>query len=354
MTPVLVRVHLRIDRRRPASWLAAATAAVAVAVAWLMMQPPADAGLRVAAAVVAGAVTAVMAIGDPPRGLSGPVGAWVWLRAAWPLAAAVAATVACVAAGPVDAGAVVVPSALFCLAVGATAESVRASVWAGVTPADAVSMPLAVAGAAAAAAMAAAQASGCGDVACGAAVLMTWLACTAALAGWRRQRGPAAWPDSVGAAGLFACGPEGRLLAGIAMVTTLAGMVGWLFLAADAGGWYRLLVAGWFTAAAVPQATLAAAEVERRGRPAVAWATLLGWPLVVAAMLAPNSAVAVDRLVSGGGLASAAVALSLLTVGFRRAGASQETTLAVGLAVALFAVRWLCSFSPVHDATVLP
>lgn len=340
MTSGLVRVHLRIDRRRPASWLAAATAAAAVA--WLMMQPPTDAGLRVAAAVVAGAVAAAMAIGDPPRGISGPVSAWVWLRAAWPLAAAIAATVACVAAGPVAGGGPVVPSALLCLAVGATAESVRASVRAGATPADAVSMPLAVAGAAAAAAIAAAQASGCGDAACAAAVLITWLACTAALAGWRRQRGPAAWPDSAGAAGLFACGPEGRLLAGIAMVTALAGMVGWLFLAANAGGWYRLLVAGWFTAAAVPQATLAAAEVERRGRPAVAWATLLGWPLVVAAVLAPNSVAAVDRIVSGGGLAAAAVALSLLTAGFRRAGASRETALAVGLAVALFAVVGLC------------
>jgi hypothetical protein len=106
-------------------------------------------------------------------------------------------------------------------------------------------------------------------------------------------------------------------------------------LEADAAGWYRLLAAAWFTAAAVPQTTLAAAEVERRGRPAAAWATLLGWPLVVAAVLAPNSAAAVERLVSVGGLATSAVALTLLSAGLRRAGASRETALAVALAAAM-------------------
>jgi hypothetical protein len=340
MRPDVARVQLRIDRRRPASWLAAATAAAAVA--WLMTQPPADAGLRVAGAVVAGAVVAVMAIGDPPRGISGTASDWVWLRAAWALAAAVTATVAYGAAVPLAGGAAVVPSALLWCAVGATAHAVWVSVRAGATPADAVSMPLAGAGAAAAAAIAAARAGSGGDFACVAAALLTWLACAAALAGWRRQLGPAAWHDSAGAVGLFACGPEGRLLASIAMVTALAGMVGWLFLAGDAGGWYRLLAAGWCAAAAVPQATLAAAEVERRGRPAVAWATLLGWPLVVAAVLAPNSAAAVERLVTLGGLAASAVFLILLTVGLRRGGASRETALAIALAAALLAVRWLC------------
>ena len=332
MTPAVVGVHLRIDRRRPASWLAAATAATAAV--WLMMQPPSAAGLRVAAAVMAGAVAAVMAIGDPPRGLYGPIRDWVWLRAAWPLAAAVAATAASVAAFPVTGGQAVVPSALFCLAVGATAESVRASVRVGATPADAVSMPLAFAGAAAAAAIAAARAGG-GDAACGGVVLLTWLACSAAVAAWRQQRGPAAWTGSAGAVGLFACGPEGRLLAGIAMATSLAGMVSWLFLAADAVGWYRQFAAVWFMAAAVPQATLAPAEVERRGRPAAAWATLLGWPLVVAAVLAPSPAAAVERVVSVGGLAAAAVVFTLLTAGLRRVGASRETALAVALAAAL-------------------
>ncbi|MEY3205102.1 MAG: hypothetical protein RLZZ21_1433 [Planctomycetota bacterium] len=333
MTPAVVGVHLRIDRRRPASWLALATAATAVV--WLVMQPPSGAGLRVAAAVMAGTVAAVMAIGEVPRGLYGPVRDWVWLRAAWPLAAAVAATAACVAAFPVAGGQAVVSSALFCLAVGATAESVRASVRAGATPADAVSMPLAVAAAAAAAAIATARAGGGGDAACGGAVLLTWLACSAVLAAWRRQRGPTPWTGSAGTVGLFGCGPEGRLLAGVAMATALAGMVGWLFLAADAAGWYRLLAAVWFMVAAVPQATLAAAEVERRGRPAAVWAALLGWPLVVAAVLAPSPAAAVERVVSIGGLAAAAVVLTLLAAGLRRVGAGRETALAVALAAAL-------------------
>jgi hypothetical protein len=339
MRPDVARVQLRIDRRRPASWLAAATAAAVVA--WLMTQPPADAGLRVAGAVVAGAVVAVMAIGDPPRGISGPASDWVWLRAAWPLAGAVTATAASVAAVPVAGGAAVVPSALLWCAVGATAHAVWVSVRAGATPADAVSMPLAGAGGAAAAAIATARAGGGGEAACGGAVLLTWLACSVALAAWR-QRGPAGWNGSVGTMGLFACGPEGRLLAGIAMSTALAGMVGWLFLAADASGWYRLLAAGWFAAAAVPQATLTAAEVERRGRPAVAWATLLGWPLVVAAVLAPNSAATVERLGTLGGLAASAVVLTLLVVGLRRVGASRETALALSLAAALCALVGLC------------
>ena len=339
MTPELVGVHLRIDRRRPASWLAAAMAAVAVA--WLIVRAPADAGLRVAGAVVAGAVVAVMAIGDPPRGLYGPGRDWVWLRGAWPLAAAVAASAACAAAGRASGSEAVFPSALLCLAVGATSESVWVGTRAGATPADAVSMPLAIAAAAAAAAIAAARAGGAGDAACCAAALLTWLACSAALAGWR-QSGSAAWPGSAGAVGPFACGAEGRLLAGIAMATALAGMVGWLFLDADAAGWYRLLAAAWFAAAAVPQATLTAAEVERRGRSAAAWAALLGWPLVVAAVLAPRPAAAIERFVSVGGLAAAAVAVTLLAAGVRRAGASQETALAVGLASGLVAIVRLC------------
>lgn len=336
MTPAVVGVHLRIDRRRPASWLAAATAAGAVA--WLMMRSPADPGLRAAVAVVAGAVAAVMAIGDPPRGLYGPVRDWVWLRAAWPLAAAVAAIAACVAAFPVTGGQAVVPSALLCLAVGVTAESVRASVRVGATPTDAVSVPLAAAGFAAAAAVAAWTTLGAGDVPCAAAALIAWLVCWGGLVVWRQQRPAMLWPDSPAAVGLFASGHEGRLLAGVAMATALAGMVSWLFLAADAVGWYRLLAAVWFTAAAVPQTTLAAAEVERRGRPAAAWATLLGWPLVVAAVLAPSPAAAVERVVSIGVLAAAAIALTLLTAGLRRVGASRETALAVALAAALVVV----------------
>lgn len=333
MTPELVRVHLRIDRRRPASWLAAATAATAVV--WLMMRSPADPGLRSAAAVVAGAVAAVMAIGDPPCGLYGAIRDWVWLRAAWPLAAALGVTGVCAGAGCAADREVLVSLALLCIAVAATAEACLASRRINATPADAASLPLVAAGCAAAAAVVAGIALGAGDGSCAAAALVGWLTCRGALAVWRRQRPAVLWADSPAAVGLFASGHEGRLLAGVAMVTALAGMVGWLFLEADAAGWYRLLAAAWFTAAAVPQTTLAAAEVERRGRPAAAWATFLGWPLIVAAVLAPNSAAAVQRLVSVGGLATAAIALTLLTAGLRRGGASRETALAVALAATL-------------------
>jgi hypothetical protein len=345
MTSELVRVHLRIDRRRPASWLAAATAAAAVA--WLATQSPPEAGLRVAAAVAAGAVVAGMAIGEPPRGLYGSVRGWVWLRAAWPLASAVVAAGACVWVGGAAGGEPLCAAALLCGAMAATAEACVASVRGGATPADTASLPLVLGGFAAAAAVAAGTTFGVGAASCVAAACAAWIACRGGLAGWQQQRAALIWPDSPAAVGVFASGPEGQLLAGIAMTTALAGMVGWLFLAADAVGWYRLLAAAWFTAAAVPQATLAAAEVERRGRPAAAWATLLGWPLVVATVLAPSSTAAVERAVSVGGLVAAAVALTLLAAGLRRAGASRETTLAVALAAALVAVIGICMWKPV-------
>ncbi len=340
MTPGLACVHLRIDRRRPASWLAAATAAAAVA--WLVIRPPPEAGLRVAAAVMAGAVVAVMAIGDPPRGLYGPVRGWVWLRAAWPLAAVVVATGVGVAAGNSAEREALVSAAVLCITVAATAEACIASMRGGATPVDAASLPLVAAGCAAAAAVTAGMTRGVGDAPCAAAALVGWLVWCGALAVWRQQRAALLWPDSPAAVGLFASGHEGRLLAGIAMTTALAGMVSWLFLVSDAAGWYRLLAAAWFAAAAVPQTTLAAAEVERRGRPAAAWATLLGWPLVVAAGLAPSPAAAVERVVFLGGLAAAAVFLTLLTAGLRRVGASRETALAVALAAALPAVVGIC------------
>ena len=67
MNLALARVPLRIDRRRPASWLAVALAAGGTA--WLMVWPPAEPGVRVAAAIALGGLSAVIAIGDPPRGL---------------------------------------------------------------------------------------------------------------------------------------------------------------------------------------------------------------------------------------------------------------------------------------------
>lgn len=333
MTPALVDVHLRIDRRRPASWLAAATSAATLC--WLTLHPPADAGLRVAAAVAVGAIATVMAIGDPPRALCGPVRRWAWLRVAWPLAAVAVAAVACVGSGRVAGGDTAGVAALLGIAMAATAEAVNASVRAGATPADAASLPLALAGAAAAAALAAAQACGVGEAACAAVAIATWCLAGCGLAAWRRLGRE--WPESSAAVGLFACGPEGRVLAGLAMATALAGMVGWLFLAPDSAGWYRLLAAAWFAVAAVPQTALTPADVERRGRPAAAWATLLGWPLVVAAVLSPNQAAMVERLLSVGGLAAAAVVFPLLVAGLRRAGAGRETVLAVGLAAVLAA-----------------
>jgi len=352
----LARVHLRIDRRRPASWLAVALAAAGTA--WLMTWPPADPGVRVAAAIATGGLAAVIAIGDPPRGLYGPVGGWIWLRAAWPLVAVIAAGLACSR----GAESFSIP-AVACASLIATAWAMAAAGCGGAMPGDAVSMSLATAGIAAAAGLLASEFGWHASVAVGAAGV-AWLAAHVAWRGWESHRSDFAPSLSpAGPVGLLPCGPEGRLLFGIAMLTALAGMVGWLFLAQESAGWYRLLAAAWFVVGAVPQATLAAGEADDRRRwrllatqpgtregvkpllraallhadawrPAAAWAAVLGWPVLVAAVLAPTAAERLDRFATVGGLAAAAGGLTVVAAAARLAGASRETALAVGVGVA--------------------
>ena len=354
----LARPHLRIERRRPASWLALGLAGAVMA--WLASWPTAEVGVRVAAAIAIGGLAAVIAIGDPPRGLYGPVSGWAWLRVAWPLVAVIVVGLACCRG--VESLAV---CALACVSIVATAWGMVAAVRGGAMPGDAVSVPLACAGVAAAASLFACELGGGEFVAIGAAGA-AWLATHAAWRAWETCRSDAAMSLSLspaGPAGLLPCGPEGRLLFGIAMLTALAGMVGWLFLAPESAGWYRLLAAAWFVVGAVPQATLAAGAADdgprrrllatrpgpRGGarpllraallhadawRPAAAWAAVLGWPLLVAAVLAPTAAERGDRVATMGGLAVAVGGLTAVTAALRLAGATRETALAVAVVVA--------------------
>ena len=370
MNLALARSHVRIDRRRPASWLAVAVAAAGTA--WLTTWAPAEAGVRVAAAIATGALAAVIAIGDPPRGLYGPVGGWVWLRAAWPLFAVIAAGLACSR----GAGSLAVP-ACACVSLVAAAWGAVAAVRGGAMPGDAVSMSLATAAAAAAASLGVAEVGRSEFAAVGGAGA-TWLATHAAWRAWESHRGDFAPSLSpAGHVGLLPCGPEGRLLFGVAMLSALAGMVGWLFLDRESAGWYRLLAAAWFVVGAVPQATLAAGAADdgRRWpllttasgapgltrpalraamlraldalRPAAAWAAVLGWPLVVAAVLAPTAAERSDRIATVGGLAAAAGVLAVVTAALRLARANRETVLAVAMIlVAGVAVAALNAHSP--------
>jgi hypothetical protein len=352
----LARVHLRSDRRRPASWLAVALAAAGTA--WAMAWLPAEPGVRVAAAIATGALAAVIAIGDPPRGLYGPVSGWAWLRVAWPLVAVIVVGLACCRG--VESLAV---CAIACVSIVATAWGMVAAVRGGAMPGDAVSVSLACAGVAAAASLFACELGGGEFVAIGAAGA-AWLAAHTAWRAWETRRNePAMSLSPAGPAGLLPCGPEGRLLFGIAMLTALAGMVGWLFLAPESAGWYRLLAAAWFVVGAVPQATLAAGAADdgprrrllatRPGprvgarpslraallhadawRPAAAWAAVLGWPLLVAAVLAPTAAERGDRVATMGGLVVAVGGLTAVTAALRLAGATRETALAVAMILA--------------------
>jgi hypothetical protein len=357
MNLALARLHLRIDCRRPASWLALALAAAGTA--WLLIWPPAETGVQVAAAIAFGGLAAVTAIGDPPRGLYGPAAGWIWLRAAWPLGAVIVAGLAC----GLGLGSLAVP-ALASVSIVATAWGMVAAVRVGAMPGDAVSLSLATAAVAAAASLCAVK-SGGDEFGASVAAGAVWLAAHAAWRAWETGRSDVAMSLApAGPVGLLPCGPEGRLLFGIAMLTALAGMVGWLFLARDAAGWYRLLAAAWFVVGAVPQATLAegAADDGPRSRllamrpdsresarlplwtalhrrvdawrPAAAWAAVLGWPLLVAAVLSPTAAERLDRVATLGGLMAAVGGLTAVTAALRLAAATRETALAAAMILA--------------------
>jgi hypothetical protein len=325
----LVAAALSADRIRPASWLAAAAAGVTAAV--ITMLPVGPTWLPAILAV--GGIAAVAAIGDPPRGVAGPAWAWVAGRAVWPAAAAV------LGAAVVTAATARFPSAMLwawaTMSVAAVAATVAFRF--GATAADAASLALAsvAVGAVAAAGVPASSLAARGAIGVGAALVVPAVV-AAGLTTTQLRSGEAPGPGAITA-----------LLGGVAMASTLAGMVAWLFLAPEQSGRYTLLVGTWFVVLAVPQSVLGCGspDEERRRRLAaqpqpLAWKTaglhaaVLGWPLVVAAVLAGDAATAADRLLVVAILAGAAGVTAAVTTAVLGVGGTRDTAFALVLGIA--------------------
>lgn len=339
----LARLFTRTDARRPASWL---MLLAAVPVAADVSYAGATSGM---AALGAGAVLAVGAIGNLPLRACAALGTASWApriwfveRAAWPAVGLVAGAAFARPASGLPA----VAAATGLAAAAATCFVVRRR---GVLAADAASLALVIAGiAGAAGAIGAAQvgaATGIPVWGLAVAIAVTaWIAAGFVAAGidWRR-RAATAW--------LHDAGPPRTLrrwLTAVAMASALAAMTGWLFLDPSRAWLLPLLSVGWFVALAVPDAALGVGASGlagcRRSRlrqslaALVTPAAILGWPAVVAAALGAGGAAGVRAAaVTVIVLAIAVAVLAVIVWSLAAAGATPETAHAVALSVALAA-----------------
>jgi hypothetical protein len=347
-------VRCRIDARRPASWLGLAAAACIAGLVGRL--PPA---WWPALPIVAGAFAAAAAIGGPPRDVPGLASAWVATRAGWPLAGV---AVAC-ATGRTDPA----TAAVIVVAAVATAAAVALAVERSAPPGAAASVPLVAACAAAAAAgfVRATWPAAVGGAPFAAAT--AWAAVAGCTAWVVRPLGSDASGDVAPAAGFFFGGAIGRLWLHAAMLSALAGMVAWLLLMPQAAWCYALLAAAWFTAAAVPLATLGPGSVGDAGRrrlaatvphqaarwlsavtgpsagatalvTAATFAAILGWPPLVAALIVGAGATRTWNLLSAAALGCGAVSTAAISTVVAAAGGTRDTAHAVALAIALAAV----------------
>ena len=310
---VMVAVGLRVAARRPAAWLAFA-ATIACDVALVAAGGPAAWPV----AIVCGALVAIAAAGDPPRGLeAAPAAAVWWSPLAWPLAgaaglAAVAGTQGCTVAIALAAAALGVTA--FRPLLGRVALRWRTAV-------DHAVM----------------------DHAPRAAASPGWV-------GFDATRTP---------------------LATVALATMLLAMAVCFFLDPDRAGWYAIVAAAWFVVLTLPVAAVAGGSGDEaaRGRlvrsaagpPAgspgtplpgslacairalATHAALLVWPAVVAALLWGGAADRSDGpLVAIAALAALTVATAAVLALASLCGASGDTsraavacTLAIVAALAL-------------------
>lgn len=247
--PSVVLGLVRIDARRPASWLVAAATLAVVTLA------PAS---RPSAAAGGGVLLAMAAIGSLLRAPPGSdlLHARLAARLAWPLVfAAVGVGIAGLAEGDATARA-----------------AVATAVVAGVM------------------------------IAMVAVVTAKRLSQTGFLRGEvaAREVSPRGYPHLVGRSWGDAA----------AMASTLGAMAICYFLMPEYAGWYAVIAASWFTLLAVPAATIVGGDQQLRGdlvaagpgRPRLAgtlaavvptlaaYAAILGWPAVVAAIVARNRA----------------------------------------------------------------
>jgi hypothetical protein len=341
----LLAACLRCDLRRPASWLALATALVA---GWWTARGTSDDVAGLAAALLGGALATVAAVGELPRALSG---SFAMARVAGP--AAGMALAAGLGGSPRAAG------------VGAVAALVTAGLIErlgsqGFLAAESAGVALAAASLAAAASAVGPTAT---DWWWG--IVPLWWALPVVIAvAWhaRRSESPGPWEDRTGAVS--------QLLTAATMALALVGMAAWLFLQPDRAGWYGMLAAGCLLATALPQAALGLghagdagrhrllrsaagpARVGRRPSLGPLWpvwtaaatpTAVLAWPPLVAAALAGDSTLAVDRLGIASAICGGGAGLAIVVAATLAWGGSRETAqaLAVGLcltvAVVLFA-----------------
>ena len=336
---------VRIDARRPAAWLALATA---VAAAWLLPlatvpgSPPAP-----VTSILLGGVLAVMAVGGLEAAATERAGPWFAERAAWPLAGWVAA------AGLRGEAVSLVAGGLAVVAVAAARRSLAAL---GLVAADAASAALAAAAAAGAVgwAVTASGAGGGAGVAAAVVVLAIFAAGVMACA----TRGPAEWEVAPRHSAR-------RLLTALAMGGALTGMVAWLLLAEDRTGLDLAASLALLVALAVPAATLGdgvshlaawrrveraapVADPRRRLPPGrrrdillgvLVPAAILGWPPIVAATLSgADAGLAGPSALIVATIAAVAVVLWALARLGEAVGASPDTVHAAILAAACAAV----------------
>jgi len=368
---------VRIDARRPASWLALLAAA-----GGLVAAAEAQAPAAVALGWWAGTLAVVAALGElpdddqwsgmpPPPWLAGrllwPLAGWGlgwWLgwgfsalargENAWPAGAAVVAGIV--------AGGAAVRGALAWKARAADASSV-ALVLGGVATAGALAVP------------AATRSEWCLP-----AASLAWISAatiSVAVAGSQSRLAPADRPTQRTGEEppvLPVIGPLRRRLNSSAMVAALLGMVCWLFLDSTRAADFHAMTLAWFVSLAVPLATLgdgamhtrawrwlyssspvlfpparSTAVMPRFWRPrlgsdsfsrvtVVSYAAILAWPALVAALILAGEPAVAWRAASTV-LAVAAAALALVALG--RAGArlgwSGDSTQAVALLGALVA-----------------
>lgn len=351
--PSRLLLLVRIDARRPAAWLTLAAAAAA----GMLSAASFDAGPTPAVwAAVVGAVLAVAALGMATLGDVTPQSSraicdtvWCAERAAWPLAGWLAAA-ACLGAG----------GATACGAVGSVAGGAMYALLCrrGLLAADAASVTLVV-------------------------------ACCAGAAGWWAD---AVWPGRMPGVGVTIAGLGGvaaavwavpvvrelatvasmrssarHLLTAAAMMGAMAGMVGWLFLAAEHAIFDLVASLAWFAALAVPSATMGDGvshaavwrRLERaapRGRlrlgpgrtrdgvqAVVTTAAVVGWPPLVAAALAGGDAARSGAAWLVVSAVAAAAILLLGAVGLGRlVGATPDTQLAIVVVIGLVPALLAC------------
>ena len=373
----VLRILLRIDGRRPASWL---TLAAAAGIVWLLAHPPC-AALRshgsVLLASLAGAWLAVAASGDVPHSKNGlshsPWVCLLWMceRVAWPMVGVL---------------------------LGLFVSLYGLSVFSGTGLCVATAMAAGIIGSLAVMHIS----RGCAAQAADAASLSLGIACAATAAGWLATHfagepfdavaftgiavAAAAWVVIVlgvcwTADSLFQPNTLRRGLTILAMATALAGMVGWLFLAPGCAELYCVMAVGWFVCLAIPKTTLGDGVVHRRAwqrlyrsapeRPAASsggwtdrqvrifsqsirraflnvgcdraatttslvYGAILGWPpLVASVVLAGTADGGASALATVIVLVAASVLLALLSKTITRAGGSGETSLCVSLCLAL-------------------